>query len=76
MDQMDCFRPVVHNLFSQGPLIDFLNPSGAMQTSSTTPFMSYEYLLKFMQISCAVKHKVNIKSYWERGSLLLHYCNA
>ena len=35
--------------------------------------MSYGYMFKFMKMWCAVKHKVNIKCYRERDSLLLRY---
>jgi len=35
-----------------------------------------EYMLKFMKMSCAVKHKVSLKNYREEDSLLLHYCNV
>ena len=38
--------------------------------------MSDEYMLNYMKMSFTVKHKVNLKSYRDRDSLLLHYCNA
>src|SRR6218665_2023560 len=53
-----CPKAVVHNLL---PLIDFLNLSGPDKCDDS--FMPYEYMLKFKEMSCAVKHKVSIKSY-------------
>jgi len=59
--------------FDQGPLIDISNPSGARQVRRL-PFRPMIQKLKFMLIfmSCAVKHKVNIKSYREWGSCYVY----
>src|SRR6218665_2476850 len=62
--------------FGQGPLIDFLNPSGARQVRRLPLRPVNEYMLKFKKMSCAVKHKVSLKNYREEDSLLLHYCNV
>src|SRR6218665_476269 len=65
--------PVVHNLFRPRATYRYLKPFRG-QTSATTPLCPMNtIMLNFMKMSCTVKHKVNLKSYRERDSLLLHY---
>src|SRR6218665_1524194 len=74
-ESMYIYMSVVHNLFRSRATYRFLKPFGG-QTSATAPFTSCEYMLKFMKMSCAVKHKVSLKHYREEDALLLHYCNV
>src|SRR6218665_1363202 len=64
---------VVHNLFRPRATYRYLKPFRG-QTSATTPLCPMNtIMLNFMKMPCTVKHKVNLKSYRERDSLLLHY---